>query len=293
MAANTARASRRGTTAAGTNAQKRKSPNGNGGARKTNPDLAEATSREVEALESPAVETASGSARPTSPARAAGRSSGREIRSGGSRDGGSSKAARASGDDAVSEQQSAPPAEAGSTEPGSTGPGSAGKAVAGGVLARVAAVGEYGATLTEYGRDGLAKAGAAVRQGASAVGQVAADSAARSRDIAARGWDAYPLAFCGAALAVGIVAGLLLPSTKVEDTLMGKAADRVNGRVRKAATGLADKSKDLAGKAIGEAKAVAAAAAGDEGLTPTAIGQKAKRVAGRVKQAVAAAVEVS
>lgn len=282
MAANTTRSTRQAGPTARPSGSKRKSAGRNGGGRKTDPDVVEAASREVEAIESP-VGADNEAAAP------------RATRRGGARVGGPPTAAEstpATGELDDGDQS----AVAGEAEPLGTRAteraASAGKAAAGGVLARVAAVGDYGAALTEYGRDGLTKVGAAVRQSASAVGQAAADSATRGKELAARGWDSYPLVFCGAALAVGVVAGLLLPNTKVEDNLMGKAADRLNGRVRKTATELADKSRSLADKAIGQAKAVTAAAAGDEGLTPQAIGQKVKRVAGRVKQAVVEAVEV-
>lgn len=275
-------------------ASKSKGANGTGRSRKTNPDLVETTSREAEAIE----EKAGGAVGPS----AAKPDSGPPRRS---------RRGMALNETAGNDVARAParpeatPADTGSSQDGSSQDlrqkaGSVVKAATDGVRTGVAAVGEYGAALGEYGREGFTKASLAVRQGASAVGQAAAEGATRGREVVtrgrdavARGWEAYPLAYCGAALAVGIVAGLLLPSTKVEDDLMGQAADRVNGRLRRAAGGLADTSKTLADKALSQAKAVTAEAAGDEGLTPQAIGQKVKRVAGRVKQAVAGAVETS
>jgi hypothetical protein len=255
---------------------KHKKGNGGSGKHKTDPDLVEAASLEVEAIESSA--GIADDLRADKAVRVPARRSRRGLAPDGT-----------SGPD---EGQGQPTRADADGEQVADGRGPAG-AAADGVLARVAAVGEYGAALTEFGRNGLAKAGTAVRQGATAVGQVATDGVARGRDVVARGWEEYPLAFCAAALAAGVAAGLLLPSTKVEDDLMGKAADAVNGRIRRAATGLADTSRGVAEKALDEVRAVTAAATGDEGLTPQAIGQKVKRVAGRVKAAVAGAVEVS
>ncbi|MDB5294869.1 MAG: hypothetical protein JWO31_852 [Phycisphaerales bacterium] len=166
-----------------------------------------------------------------------------------------------------------------------------GLAKAGTLVRRGASVvGEYGTTLGEYGRDGLTKAGDAVQRGASTVRHAAADGLERGRDVTARGWDAYPLAFCGAALALGVVAGLLLPATPIEDKAMGPAADRLNGGIKRAAGSLADRGRSLTGKVLTVATTATSRAAEQEGLTPTEIGRKVKRLAGNVREAVASVV---
>lgn len=156
---------------------------------------------------------------------------------------------------------------------------------------RVAALGEYGTAVGEYGRQGLTKARSAVQAGTSVVGRAAKDGYERSREITVEGWEAYPLAFCGAALAVGALAGFLLPPTGVEDKVMGTAADRVNARLREATGGLAEQGKTLVNGTLGEAVAATAREAEALGLTPGQVGQKVQQLAGSMREAVTEVIE--
>jgi hypothetical protein len=113
----------------------------------------------------------------------------------------------------------------------------------------------------------------------------------RGREITAESWESHPLAVCGAALALGAIVGMLLPTTEVEDRVMGDAADRVNDRVRQATSGLVEQGKTFVGATLGEAAAVTAREAENLGLTPDEVGRKVKRLAGQVREAVSGVAE--
>lgn len=97
----------------------------------------------------------------------------------------------------------------------------------------------------------------------------------RGRSSVEHALDDYPLAATAAALAAGVLSGLLLPGTRREDELMGEQAER-----------LKEQAKDLGREAVDRGQEVAKAtadAASDEasrqGLTPSTLAEKAKHVA--------------
>jgi len=94
-----------------------------------------------------------------------------------------------------------------------------------------------------------------------------------------------------AALAAGAVAAMLLPSSRWEDQLFGKAADRANDRISQATGGLLGQGKDLVSRAFNQAASTATREAEREGLTPDRLGRKVKRVVSQVRQAVAETVD--
>ena len=95
----------------------------------------------------------------------------------------------------------------------------------------------------------------------------------------------YPLASTAAALAAGVLTGLLLRGTRQEDELMGERAQESKEQAKQAGQEFVER-----GKAVAEA---ASAAVTDEaqkqGLTPANLGERAKHVA----QDVAAATKAS
>jgi len=145
--------------------------------------------------------------------------------------------------------------------------------------------------ITRYGRHGLQRAGSTIRNGATAVEHVAHEGYGRARDMLAPQWESHPLMICAAALAVGAAAGMLLPSTDLEDSLMGGAADKVNERIKQATGGVAGQSKRAFTAAMKEATSAVAREAEREGLTPDRLGRKVSRLVSHVKQAVTDAVE--
>ena len=90
-----------------------------------------------------------------------------------------------------------------------------------------------------------------------------------------------PLAVGLGFLAIGVVAGMLLPSTRKEDELVGPTRDRLVNRTREVAEDAVDRGKQVARTAYD----VAAREAREQGLTPEALKEKTKAVASQVKEA--------
>jgi hypothetical protein len=130
-----------------------------------------------------------------------------------------------------------------------------------------------------------------MRNGAMAVGHAAQEGYERGKEMIAPQWDAHPLMICAAALAVGAAAGMLLPSTELEDSLMGSAADKVNDRIKQATGGIVGQGKRAFTTAVKEATDSVAREAEREGLTPERLSRKVSRIVSHVKQAVTDAVE--
>ncbi|MFN2398223.1 MAG: DUF3618 domain-containing protein [Gemmatimonadaceae bacterium] len=99
---------------------------------------------------------------------------------------------------------------------------------------------------------------------------VASDVGERSRYEASRVEDRFyenPLAIGAIAIAAGVAAGLALPATHKETTLVGAARDRFVDRVREVAAETKDKVENVADRVMDEAKSTAKEAAREEGLT--------------------------
>lgn len=181
------------------------------------------------------------------------------------------------------------------------------------------------------GRAGSALSGARDRAGDAASD--AAEAASRWRgeagrrgrhaaDRAGQGFwhllDSNPLAVGAAALGLGVISGLSVPTTRAEDELMGEASSRLAEGVREAGSEAVEKGKRVAGEAAGaarreadaqtpdaasvkervqrvasEATGAAKRAAEDEGLTREAARDKAAEVGGRVRDAAPDAVKPS
>ena len=90
-----------------------------------------------------------------------------------------------------------------------------------------------------------------------------------------------PLAVGLGFLAIGVVAGMLLPSTRKEDELVGPTRDRLVNRSREVAEDAVDRGKQVARTAYD----VAAREAREQGLTPEVLKEKTKAVASQVKEA--------
>ncbi|MEA2734660.1 MAG: hypothetical protein QOE14_1111, partial [Humisphaera sp.] len=120
------------------------------------------------------------------------------------------------------------------------------------------------------------------------------DDAAEASHRGSRDWGNlynHPLVICATAAAVGAAAAYFLPSTDLENRMMGKSADRVNRRLRKATRGLFGEGENVFSRAISEVTSAAAREAEREGLTPDRLGRKVKRIVSHVRQAVTDAVD--
>jgi hypothetical protein len=125
------------------------------------------------------------------------------------------------------------------------------------------------------------------RNGTRGIIRSATNGFRQGKQIAASGWEQYPLAICAAALGLGVLTGMLLPTTAVEDSAMGKASDDLAGAIKSAGGTIAK----LASKAYEEAANAAISEAERAGLTPDHLGRKVKRLAVKVRDAVADAVQ--
>jgi hypothetical protein len=87
--------------------------------------------------------------------------------------------------------------------------------------------------------------GGAVKSGASAVGRGAKQGLVASRDAVVHTIENHPVAVCGAALAAGVITGMMLPSTMREARLMGKRSARLVQGARRTGSELLEEGKDL------------------------------------------------
>ena len=99
--------------------------------------------------------------------------------------------------------------------------------------------------------------------------------------------DEYPLAATAAALAAGVLTGLLLPGTHREDELMGEQAERLKEQAKEKGQEVVRRGKDVAEATVGAATEEARR----QGVTPTALADKAKHVAQAVAGAAGDAAE--
>jgi ElaB/YqjD/DUF883 family membrane-anchored ribosome-binding protein len=91
-----------------------------------------------------------------------------------------------------------------------------------------------------------------------------------------------PMAVGIATLALGVLAGLSLPSTRKEDELLGETRDRVIDRIEEVGREALDKGKQVAGTAVDTLKEEAENA----GLTASGIAEKVREVGRHTKDVV-------
>lgn len=84
-----------------------------------------------------------------------------------------------------------------------------------------------------------------------------------------------PLAMGAAALAIGVVAGLMIPSTRKEDEMMGETRDRLMDRAREVGEEALEKGKHVATAAVETLKEEAER----QDLTPEKLAEKVRHVA--------------
>jgi hypothetical protein len=131
------------------------------------------------------------------------------------------------------------------------------------------------------------------REKASELGGVTREKAAelknRTRYQARRAQTGFwqmmeenPLAVGVATLALGVLAGLSLPSTRREDELLGETRDRLVDRLEEVGRETLDKGKQVAGTAVDTLKEEAENA----GLTASGIAEKVREVGRHTKETV-------
>jgi hypothetical protein len=159
-------------------------------------------------------------------------------------------------------------------------------------------------------RGAASDAGRTAREYASGASEQFQRGYQTGRHYLERGIDDYPLAMGAAAMALGVLSGLLLPNTRTEDRLMGEQADEVKQRAMDAGEDVLERGKQVAAAATSAATDEAsrqgahpgsladkvrhvvqdvAHAAGEsarrEGIDPASLAQKGRDVADRAKEA--------
>jgi hypothetical protein len=155
--------------------------------------------------------------------------------------------------------------------------GSATEAVSGAVGTAGGQVGDWAGSAREYTSSGVSAAGQYSRQGYD-----------YGRDALREASEEYPLAVGVAALAAGVIAGLVLPSTRRENELMGEQSDQLKETAKEAGEDLFNRGKEAASQvaeaATNTAQAVTEEARG-QGLSPGSLADKVKHVASAALQA--------
>ena len=146
-------------------------------------------------------------------------------------------------------------------------------------------------------RDAVSGAAHSVRDAASAARDKVGSAASSARYQAKRKtrqartgfWqqmEANPIALGAATLALGVIAGLSIPSTRKEDELLGETRDRLVEDVKERGQEVLEKGKQVAYVAVDTVKQ----AAQDEGLTPDSVvgsvAEKVRTVGREAKNAV-------
>ena len=144
--------------------------------------------------------------------------------------------------------------------------GSAVSAVGSGAESVAGSVSSAGSTVggaASSAKDAVAHGASAAAEGAQSAAEHAPDPglARQGARRVARGARANPVAIAAGALALGAVAGLLLPSTRVEDERLGHVADDVKERGAELAQEAIDRSRD-ATRAVADSDVVGATANG-------------------------------
>ena len=171
--------------------------------------------------------------------------------------------------------------------------GSAASTAAGAASSARHAAGNYASTAGEY----AGRARGAVSQYGRQARHLSGRAYGNARYGARRGaeygqqtfqqsLEQYPLAVVAAALAGGMLTGLLVPATRRENELMGEKSDQlketVKTQVQDVSNTLMDKGKDVANATVEVANATAGAVsdeAGRQGLAPDSLAEKVKNVA--------------
>ncbi|HEX5718203.1 MAG TPA: DUF3618 domain-containing protein [Thermoanaerobaculia bacterium] len=128
-------------------------------------------------------------------------------------------------------------------------------------------------------KDRVAEAAGTAREKASELSWQARERARyRTRQARVGFWETMeerPLALGAAAIALGVVAGLMIPSTRKEDELMGETRDRLMERAKEVGGEALEKGKQVAHVAVDTLKEEAER----QDLTPEKLAEKVRTVA--------------
>ena len=120
-------------------------------------------------------------------------------------------------------------------------------------------VAEGASSLATAANNAVASTSARAGAVADTLGAAASRAAETGRSAADTGWDLVqrvadqPLVLAGIGVAIGAALGAALPSTEVEDQLIGDASDRLKGQARSFAKEQYEKGQELAQDALQQA----------------------------------------
>jgi len=121
-----------------------------------------------------------------------------------------------------------------------------------------------------------------VKEQASGLGEKVHEGTRRARLGFWQLLEERPLMVGAATLAVGLLAGLSIPSTDVEDELMGETRDQLRDSAKETGREVLEKGKQVAGAAVDAVQQ----AAEEQDLTVEDLTEKVKTVARQAKEAV-------
>jgi hypothetical protein len=107
------------------------------------------------------------------------------------------------------------------------------------------AVVEFAGRLGEYAQRGASAVGSTLREGASTVGEGARKGYESSKRAVGNVWEEHPLTSGLALLAAGVTLGMLLPSTRREDDMMGSQSDSLTRRIKEAGASLLQRGEQV------------------------------------------------
>jgi len=140
-------------------------------------------------------------------------------------------------------------------------------------------------------RQAMKSAGSGVSRAVTSATRSVSSGAEASYNAVANLWDEHPLAVGLGIVAAAVAAGLLLPSTRLEQQTVGRSAGKVVQRVESTAETLVQRGKRVARRALQEGSDAMTEEADRVGLTPEKLVRKVSRVAGRVREAVASSTD--
>ncbi|HXE51964.1 MAG TPA: hypothetical protein VN541_03070 [Tepidisphaeraceae bacterium] len=126
----------------------------------------------------------------------------------------------------------------------------------------------------------------AVRDGASSVGQSVEQGYEYGKDKLGTIWEDHPLAVSASLLALGVAAGMLIPTSRAEKKILGRTSGKLTDKIRTTSRELIEQGSELAGRVISETGTAIRDEAEREGLSPDKLARKVKRIAGRIKDVI-------
>jgi hypothetical protein len=138
-----------------------------------------------------------------------------------------------------------------------------------------------------YGSRMGRRAGRGVSRQGHNLSESVSDLAAKASDKYQHASELYPLAVGAGCMALGMLAGLVVPRTRREDQWMGKASDDLMDDAYEAGEQLVQRGQRVVSETIDKA----AVSADEHGLTGDSLIERGKRVANKVVDAASEALE--